>query len=238
MIDQLMIGAKASYDDFEASVAKREIKAPKKKTIKQSVPFSNVVYDFSAINGEVYWEERELVYTFELTAPTPEELEDLKTAFVRWVMHVQDEELRDPHIFGYHFRATYDDMEVEDDEGMDKTTLTVTFKAYPYKLADHATIIYESTIPKSMNALEGMNDLVGVRNTSDHPVALTVLTEEPSTWVSIKGPFGTIKHPQGETHPVTYGSALLPVGDSTLTVTNKSTEAGARVRLSYVEEVM
>ena len=74
MIDQLIIGDKASCDDYGASVASRKIVPPKKKEIKETVPFSNVTYDFSAINGEQYWEERELEYTLEIIAPTPEEL--------------------------------------------------------------------------------------------------------------------------------------------------------------------
>ena len=32
--------------------------------------------------------------------------------------------------------ATYDDMSCDDDEGMDKSTITVKFKAYPYKIAN------------------------------------------------------------------------------------------------------
>ena len=78
MIDQIKIGDKSSYDDFSASFSNRKIGKPKKKVIKETIPFSNITYDFSAINGELYWEERELEYTFEITADTPEELEELK----------------------------------------------------------------------------------------------------------------------------------------------------------------
>ena len=42
MIDQLIIGG----------LAKSKKKPPKKKSIKETVPFSNVTYDFTAINGE------------------------------------------------------------------------------------------------------------------------------------------------------------------------------------------
>ena len=62
MIDQLIIGKIASYDDFGASVAERKIIKPKKKSIKETVPFSNVTHDFSAIDGELYWEEASLEY--------------------------------------------------------------------------------------------------------------------------------------------------------------------------------
>lgn len=56
MLDQLIIGDKSSFDDFDASVSERNISPPKKKEIKETVPFSNVTYDFSKINGELFWE--------------------------------------------------------------------------------------------------------------------------------------------------------------------------------------
>jgi predicted Ser/Thr protein kinase len=80
MLDQLIIGDKGSCDDFEASVKERVIHPPKKKSIKKTIPFSNVTHDFSAINGEVYWEERTLEYIFEIIANSAEELEEKKQA--------------------------------------------------------------------------------------------------------------------------------------------------------------
>lgn len=151
MIDQLIIGDKYSFDDFGASLSTRKIGQPKKKTIKETVPYSNITYDFSAINGEVYWEERELEYVFEMTARTAEELEEMKAAFADWVMNIAEEKIHDPFIFGYHFIGTYSDMDFEDDEGLDKTTATVKFTAYPYKVANNVkkytyTIKAESTL--------------------------------------------------------------------------------------------
>lgn len=136
MIDQLIIGDKASFDDFGASLAKRTIGQPRKKTVKETVPYSNITHDFTAINGEIYWEERELQYVLEMIAPTPEKLEDMKTELSAWLMNIISGELHDPFIPDYHFLATYDDMSFDDDEGLDKTTATVKFTAYPYKIAN------------------------------------------------------------------------------------------------------
>ena len=138
MIDQLRIGDKYSYDDFGASVAERKIGKPKKKTIKETVPHSNITYDFSRINGEIYWEERELQYILELDAETPEELEDLKIDLSNWLMNVFEEDLFDPYIEDYHFKATYEDIDFDDSEVI-KTTATVKFKAYPYMISNAPT---------------------------------------------------------------------------------------------------
>ncbi len=172
MLDQLQIGNMYSYDDFEASVAKRKISNPKKKSIKETVPFSNITYDFSAINGEVYWEERSLEYVFEITADSPEELEELKTYFSSWVMNVMNEKLYDPFIEGYHFLATYDDMSCDDEESMEKTTVTVKFSAYPYMIANH---------PKKYTAsvTKGAEITLKVTNNSSHRITPKLIADVP-----------------------------------------------------------
>lgn len=167
MIDQLIIGGLASFDDFGASLAKSKKKQPKKKSIKETVPFSNVTYDFTAINGEIYWEERELEYIFEMTADTPEKLEEMKTAFAGWVMNVFEEDVHDPFIPDYHFKATYEDMEFEDEDGMEKTTATVKFSAYPYKIANYPKI-HDVSITASGK------ETVYILNNSSHKIVPTI----------------------------------------------------------------
>lgn len=223
MYDQLIIGDKASFDDFGASVASRKIKMPPKKSIKETVPFSNLTYDFSAINGETYWEERELEYVFEITADDPEKLEELKRRFSSWVMSVQEQELHDPHIPDYHFLATYSKLEPEDDEGLDKTTLTVTFTAYPYMIANYPKV-YDTLLP-----VKGVRTLT-IMNESDHPVSLTVDTERIIT-VKI-GDALTASVPAGVG---TYDALKVPQG--LVDVELYCSEAyDCFVRLSFYEE--
>lgn len=135
MIDQIKVGGESSYRQYDASVKERTIKDGKKKEIKDSVPFSNQTYDFSGINGEVYWEEKELEYVFEIEANTPEELEEKKIFFKSWIMNITEQKLYDPFIPNYHFIATFDSIDVDDSEVL-KSTIEVTFKAYPYMIAN------------------------------------------------------------------------------------------------------
>lgn len=138
MIDQLRIGDDFSYEDYDASIKERNISEPEKKSIKDTVPYSNKTYDFSALNGEVYWEERNLEYVFEISADNPEELEEKKRKFLAWIMFIQDAEIHDPFITGYHFKGTFDSIKVDDSE-IEKSTITVTFSAYPYLIANKET---------------------------------------------------------------------------------------------------
>lgn len=220
MFDQLIIGDRASYDDFEASVKERKIKDGAKKEIKDSVPYSNVTYDFSAINGEVYWEDKELEYVFEITADTPEELEVKKIAFKSWLMNVMGEKLYDPFILDYHFIATYKSIDIDDSE-IEKSTITATFTAYPYMIANRAReYVVELTASEEIT--------VTAVNDSSHRITPTFNADVACT-VAMGGSSYAI--PVGET---TDDSFKLAPGENTLTI--RANESGT-LRISYHEEV-
>lgn len=223
MFDQLIIGEKKSLEDFGASVALRTIKPPVKKSIKETVPFSNLTYDFSAINGEVYWEERELQYQFEMIAAAPEELEAMKTKFSAWIMNVQGEKIFDPYDPDWHYVGTFDSMEYSDDDSMLKTTASVIFFAYPYKIANVESI-FGGNVP-----LQDERDFVVINN-SAHRITPTITSDKAVTIrlndVSYAIPAGTI----------TDEILMLAVGENLVTVQN-NTEEVCKVQISFFEEV-
>ena len=223
MLDQLIISGKASYDDFGASVADRKLPPPKKKSIKETVPHSNVTYDFSKIGGEVFWEERELEYAFEIIAPTPEALEEMITEFSAWVMNVTEEEIHDPFIPEYHFIGTYADMKSTYDESMEKVTLSVTFTAYPYKIAN-VPKGYDFTIPAYQSKT------VYVENKSAHKIAPEVTA---SGSVSVRVGNVSVLFPKGS---FTVSSLKLEQGVNAITLSN-STGTECDVTIKFSEEV-
>lgn len=220
MIDQLIIGNTKSYDTFGASVAERKIHPPKKKTIKETVPFSNKTHDFSAIDGEVYWEDRTLEYVFEILADSPEELEEKKTAFFSWIMNVNNEKLYDPFTKGYYYLATYDDCDIDDSE-IEKSTITVTFTAYPYKIADKATVTTQSITTSEKT--------ISINNTSSHRITPTFNGSVPFN-ITVGG--SSYAFPTGET---TSETVMLEPGINTVKV--KSTSGSGTLTISYIEEV-
>lgn len=220
MIDQLIVGNKASYDDFEASVKERHIGAAPKKSVKETVPFSNVTYDFSAINGEIYWGERSLEYVFEITGDTPEEMEAKKGVFLSWIMNIKEEELHDPFIRGYHFIATYEDVDPDDSE-VEKTTLTVTFTAYPYMISNEI-----KTVSKPLAA--NVDAHVNITNNSSHRIVPTFVSDVPFT-VTMGGASYSV--PAGET---TDDDFMFAAGENQLTV--RATKNGT-LTIRFYEEV-
>ncbi len=236
LIDQLTIGDKSSFDDFMASLANRKIKMPAKKQIKETVPFSNKTYDFSDINGEVYWEERELEYIFEIIADNPELLEELKLKFADWIMNIKDEDIHDPFILDYHFKGTYNDMDFEDDEGLDKTTATVKFLAYPYKIANLPKV-YEVTVEANETEIGGvtgwwgMNSLYIVNNSSHRVSAKCEITGADTVGVSF---LSNEDISAEEAH--NGGTIFIPKGTWQMLVSNGES-ATVKLKLSFYEEV-
>lgn len=223
MIDQLIISNKASHDDFDATVKERHISAPAKKVIKETVPFSNITYDFSAMNGELYWEERALEYVFEIVAPTPQEMESKKAAFTSWVMNVMGESIYDPYEPDWHYHATFDSIDFDDDETFEKTTVTVKFSAYPYKIANSLTT-YAFTIPANDEKT------VTVINDSSHRLT-PVLTTDKALTIQKSNAVYTIA--AGKYEDDTF---RLEPGASILTITN-NTGSACTFQVEFYEEV-
>lgn len=222
MLDQLRIGNLYSYDNFNASVSKRTITKGKKKSIKDTVPFSNTTYDFSNINGEVYWEEQSLQYIFEITADTPEELEELKTNFSSWIMNIMEEKLHDPFIKNFHFKATYDDISFDDDESMEKTTVTVIFTAYPYMIANESKKYITEVATDAEITLE-------VKNGSSHRITPTLISDVP-----VEITIGNLPYTMG-VGMVTNERIKLESGENQVTV--KATETSGTFTIEFTEEV-
>lgn len=223
MLDQLIINNVGSLDEYGASLALRTIKAPAKKEIKETVPFSNLAYDFSAINGEVYWEERELEFVLELTAGNPADLEYKKTRLANWLMNVQTARIFDPHDLEHYFLGTYSDMSFEDDESVEYTVCTVVFKAYPYKIAVKPTT-YVMSVPANTE------EEFLVRNESGHRVIPTVTCGHAAT-ITLNGV--SYAFPAGAVKSSTF---KLPPGMLELTVANQQAD-DVLVQVSFYEEV-
>ena len=221
IIDQLIIGNKSSYDDFEANIKERHIGSPKKKIIKDTVPYSNVTHDFSKIDGELYWEERKLEYIFEIDADTPEELEEKKIDFKTWVMNVFEDELHDPFIEDFHFIATFEDIDFDDSE-IEKTTITVIFSAYPFMLSN-MKIAYEFAVSSTSEKV------VAVVNNSSHKITPTLIASVP---VSFFIGNTTYSINEGETK---IDSLKFEIGTNEITINHAS--VSGTLRFEFFKEV-
>lgn len=136
---EIRANGKGSFKDFKLAIKSRNISLPEKKKIKNSVPFQNGTYDFSDMNGEIYWEERILEYVFDIAEFSTEEMEQIKDKVVDWLLNIHDTDIEDDYTADYYYHGSYDTNSWNEDFGQGE--LTVRFSVYPYKYAKERTII-------------------------------------------------------------------------------------------------
>lgn len=137
----IKFNGKHSYTDmgYTMPIEEREIGFPSKEKILVKVPFSNVEYDFSEVYGSQTYSPRVLKYGFNVLKEgnwTHRAMEIQKTKLINWLMNSKGKQrLYDDDIPGYYFLAEVEDEASFVDE-FETGTLSVTFKAYPFMIAD------------------------------------------------------------------------------------------------------
>lgn len=138
--DGIRIKDKHSYGTFGLQMKFRKIGLPKKKNIRQTVPFMNGYHEFSAMYGDPAWDERIIEYTFDVINDNPVELDHFVSYVLDWLGTVQDDDIFDDTVYNYHWHGSYDDASVEWDESGMQAEITVLFVVHPFKIADAETV--------------------------------------------------------------------------------------------------
>lgn len=213
----LKVNGKDSFVDFGQCFASREISVPEKRIIKESVPFKNGSYDFTTINGEATFEDRTLTYTFDIIGASMAEVEEQKQALLDWLIFVEDADIYDGYIDGFHFRGSYESCSWSED--WEQSALEVTFSVYPYMIADEET--------EQSFAITADSKNIVINNPSSHAVIPTVNTTAD---ITITDGTTSISFTTGTT---TNKEFKLKKGTNTFTVDNPAT-----VTISFYAEVI
>lgn len=222
-LDQLFIGDTGSHEEYGASVKAIRIKDPTKKEVKETVPFSNVTYDFSMINGELYWNEREIEVDFEIMADTPEELVRKKAAFNNWVMNVFKEDIHSPFDPDYHYVGSFSKKDYTDEDNAEKTVAKVVFMVYPYKISNDPEL-FHFTVPANGNITDY------IVNKSSHRITPTIISASEIVIQYGNTSYGV---PMGET---TDESFKLKTGKNELKFVNQN-ETPCQVTVKFYKEL-
>ena len=135
-----------SWYDFHAVISKSEKSVPEKKLVEETVPYSNMTYDFSCMNGEQTYQDRILKYTFTLlpSAHIRQKADD----FIRWLYEPAEKIiLKDDSETEYHYLAKCTSISTPEFIG-NICILTAVFTAYPLRIPDRPSVIFtEETAP-------------------------------------------------------------------------------------------
>lgn len=145
MTDGIRTGDVHSYGTHGLYIRTRNISLPEKKSIRQTIPFMNGYYDFSALNGAPAWNERQIEYAFDATEDTPAALDEKVSEVMDWLGNIHDEDIFDDTVLGFHFHGSYESSSIKWDENGLKAEISVTFVCHPFKIANFDTILSLST---------------------------------------------------------------------------------------------
>lgn len=130
----IIFNNKDSIKDFGLYVKTSEISPPSKRQTRVSVPFLNGSYKFSSLYGENTFEDRTLIYTFDLLENSTKELNTIKIELYKWLLGIGECKLYDTSIPNYYFLAECVDIKENDDE--EYSLIEVKFIAYPFKIKE------------------------------------------------------------------------------------------------------
>lgn len=131
----ITIDSKHSYTDYGLIVKSTEYGSIKKKLVRATVPYSDVVYDFSELNNTENYEEQELKYTFEFTEFDLETMETNTQAVIAWLLGANNGTLiYDDISDGFHYVGKC--VEVSQNRETYITRITATFLVNHVKAVD------------------------------------------------------------------------------------------------------
>lgn len=108
---------------------------PAKKSARVTVPYMHGSYDFSDAMGDIYYQDREIAYLFDIIGD-PRYVEMRISELIDWASLINDDDISDDDRPYYHYRGSFTGSEVEIDESGEMATVTLTFTCYPFAIAD------------------------------------------------------------------------------------------------------
>ena len=139
MNDGIRIKDKHSYRDFGLYLKSRNVTLPEKKSIRETVPYFNGYYDFSALNGAPAWDARTVSYSFDVVGDNPVDLENQTVRILDWLCNVHDEPIFDDAMPLHYWKGSYDGCTLSWDESGDQVEIAVTFICHPFRIAREIT---------------------------------------------------------------------------------------------------
>lgn len=212
--DGILINDLHSYHDFDICIKARNISLPEKKSIRETVPYANGYYDFSALNGAPAWGERVIQYVFDVIADNAEELERNVENILDWLCNIHDADIYDDAMPSQHWHGSFNACNPSWDESGMAVELAVEFVVHPFKIANEPITVV-MTAGEYLVTNHGMN--VAPYVLSDAAAAIQIGSYVSSIAANTE----------------TRLEIDLKRGDNTVIVTGDGT-----VQFSYYKEVM
>lgn len=137
MITGIEINGKHSYRDFHALLARRSFDYPDELQVTETVPYSNIEYDFTDLYGERVLMRRDVIYRFKFINPNQVVNDEDINAFVSFLYELKDDvDIYEDDDMRYHWtgkRTTIKNIEDTVGYELGARMIEVTFHCEPYR---------------------------------------------------------------------------------------------------------
>lgn len=123
--------------NFFLWLTERNAPTPEENEIVETVPYMQGQYDFSIMEGNRFFKNRELTYKFMHVDKNYRNRSGLESHIKRLLMPQGIGNLYDTHDSPYHWRGKCSSVEVEDDSELGVLNVTITFNCYPFAISNH-----------------------------------------------------------------------------------------------------
>ena len=139
----IIYNGKNSKLDFDLYIASKDVPAPTRKTIVETVPYMSGVYDFSFHDGDVdEYEALTVKYSFDVIGNTKAELNEQKKILLNWIYSRGDQKLYDLTISKNEYYEVYHASPSWSENGL-QGLLSVEFLCYPFRKTELLTYSHE-----------------------------------------------------------------------------------------------
>ena len=202
----------------------RDAPTPDEKEIVESVPFMQGVYDYSSLEFDRYFNNREITYQVILFESDYADRKIPEQDIKRRLMPLGVQNLYDTHDRGYHWRGKCKSVTVDDDENKGTLTCTIVFDCYPLAIVENiegSDIWDDVYFPRwvfqdTKFVVEGSEN-VDIYNIGSTSIIPRIIVDSDFT---IKSPTNTISLTKGT---YTDTQLVLERGENKLTLTGTGT---------------
>ena len=139
----IIYNGKNSKLDFDLYIASKDVPAPTRKTITETVPYMSGVYDFSYHDGDIdEYDALKIKYSFDVIGDTKADLSEQKKRLLNWIYSRGDQKLYDLAISKTEYYEVYHATPSWSENGL-QGLLTVEFLCYPFRKTELITRSHE-----------------------------------------------------------------------------------------------
>lgn len=205
-------------------LTERTAPTPEEQEIAESVPYRQGNYDFSMIDNERFFNNREITYKLLYVGEEYHNRKGFEQELKRQLMPHNWDKLVDTHEPTYYWWAKCKSVEVDDNSDNETLEASIMFTAYPYAYTNHNEgtdywddVFFPHWIWQQVKfSVNGSQD-VNVKNIGSRPVLSSFVVTGN---VKVKGSFGELSLNDGNYKQT---QAVLDIGDNKINLSGSGT---------------